>query len=408
MKKHHHPSLQPLPLWALRTGAAALLACGLASALAQQVPNFPITPGQRATAQQVANAGVPLSELAPNAPDSYTIKKGDTLWAISGLFLKSPWRWPELWGMNLDDIRNPHLIYPGQELYLDKTGGRARLRMGRAGVAETVTDAAGTVKLSPRVRSTPAPGDAIPTLPPNLIEPFLADAAVIEPADIDAAPRIVAAADGRVLLTRGDRAYARGKLMAGDQAPRFHRIFRNATPLKDPTTGEILGYEAMLVGRSELVRSESSQPVAGSDGGTEIVPATVDILEAKEEMRVGDRLLPEPPRDFFVYAPRAPATPVSAQVVSIYGSAVRYAAQNQVVTINKGKRDGIERGHVLAILKEGGRVVDKTDPDRPTIKLPDERNGLLMVFRTFDRVSYALVLQIAEGVKVGDRLVNPR
>src|SRR5207244_6755192 len=131
-------------------------------------PNFPITGQQRSTAQQVADAGVPLSELAPNAPDSYTVKRGDTLWAISSMYLKSPWRWPELWGMNLDEIRNPHLIFPGQMLFLEKTGGRARLR-----VAEPAGGAPGSMKLSPRARASTIEGQAIPSIPFHLIEPFL-------------------------------------------------------------------------------------------------------------------------------------------------------------------------------------------------------------------------------------------
>lgn len=390
----------------------ALATLGASAATAQK---FPITPNQRATAQQVAEAGVPLSELAPNAPDAYTVKKGDTLWAISGLFLKSPWRWPELWGMNLQEIRNPHLIYPGQELYLDKSNGRARLRFGRAPAPGTETmvpvdpNPVGTVRLSPRTRITQLGEAPIPTLAPNLTEPFLSDAIIVEPAEVNAAPRIVAAQEGRVMLSRGDRAYVRGLPPPG-VAQRYYRIFRNATPLKDPRTGEILAYEAQLVGRAEVMRPETTreQAASGDTPVTDIVPGTIDILDAKEEMRVGDRLLPEPPREFSTYVPRSPGVGVDGRVVSVYGSAVKFAAQNQVVVINHGSRDGLVRGDVLAILKEGERLVDRTDPAKPTIQLPDERNGLLMVFRTFDRVSYALILQITDGVKVGDRLINPR
>ena len=140
----------------------------------------------------------------------------------------------------------------------------------------------------------------------------------------------------------------------------------------------------------------------------DVVPATVDILEIKEEIRVGDRLLPEPPRQLRSYVPHAPSSPMDARVVSIYGTGVVNAAQNQVVVINRGTQDGLENGHVLAILQAGERIVDKTDSALTKIKLPDERNGLLMVFRTFDKLSYGLVLDIVNGVRVGDRLVNPR
>ncbi|MDD2881558.1 MAG: LysM domain-containing protein [Rhodoferax sp.] len=388
----------------------AALAAGLgllgAPALAQ---NYPITAQQRATATQVAQSGVAMSELNPNAPQSYTVKPGDTLWAISGLFLKSAWRWPELWGMNLADIKNPHLIYPGQTLFLDTSNGRARLRMG-AGTGNDLP----TVRLSPRTRSESLAANALPTLKSQLIEPFLAEPVIVDELGLSAAPRIVAAQDSRVLLTRGDRAYARGNAGAEllddpKQKQKAYRVFRNATPLKDPLTGEVLGYEAQYVGKALLAQSESTQTSLDAEGKsrTDIIPATIDITDAKEEMRVGDRLLPEPPRTLQSYVPHAPQNPIDARVVSVYGSAVANAAQNQVVVINRGTRDGVESGHVLAIMKAGARMVDKTDATLPQIKLPDERNGLLMVFRPFERLSYALVLDITSGVKVGDHLVNP-
>ena len=374
--------------------------------------NYPATAGQKATAIQVAQAGVPLSELAANAPDNYTVKRGDTLWAISGIFLKSAWRWPELWGMNLNDIKNPHLIYPGQQLYLEKKDGRATLRTQQTATNEAPTD---TVRLSPRTRYESLASDALPTLKSHLIEPFLAEPVIVDENGLTAAPRIVAAQEGRVLLTRGDRAYARGQGDAAltdepGQKQKAYRVFRNATPLKDPVTAEVLGYEAQYVGKALLVRGESTQESTDASGKarTDIVPATIDIVAAKEEMRIGDRLLPEPERQFQSYVPHAPQAKVNARIVSVYGSAVVNAAQNQVVVINLGTRDGIESGHVLAILKDGARLVDKTDEARTELKLPDERNGLLMVFRTFEKLSYALVLEITDGAKVGDRLVNPR
>ncbi|MEO7886735.1 MAG: LysM peptidoglycan-binding domain-containing protein [Polaromonas sp.] len=392
--------------------AAALL--GISVGLHAQ--NFPITADQKATAAQVAETGVPLADLAPNAPDTYTVKRGDTLWAISGMFLKSPWRWPELWGMNLQDIRNPHRIYPGQQLYLEKSNGRAILRTRQAQTDGPPTD---TVRVSPRTRFETLADASIPTLAPNLIEPFLNEALIVDEAVLSKAPRIVAAQEGRVLLSRGDRAYARSQYANDDTSgkplsiekgePLNYRVFRNATPLKDPTTKAILGYEAQYVGKAEIVRGESVTEVAGKDGKpqSEIVPATIDIVATKEEMRVGDRLLPEPPRELLNYLPHAPSSPMGGQIVSIYGSAVTNAAENQVVVINRGAKDGLERGHVMAILKDGERLLDKTDSSRPQIKLPNERNGLLMVFRTFDALSYAIVLSATDGVKVGDRFANP-
>ena len=394
----------------LTASTIALAGCLLAAPAWAQ--NLSVTPAQKSTATQVAQTGVPLSELAANAPDNYSVKSGDTLWAISGMFLKSPWRWPELWGMNMAEIKNPHRIYPGQQLYLDKKDGRATLRTRRAGDGDANME---TVRVSPRVRSQSLSDEIIPTLKSQFIEPFLSEPIVIDETALNSAPRIVATQEGRVNLSPGDRAYARGPVdnkfveSVGKQ-PDF-RVFRNAVALKDPGTGEVLGYEARYVGKARLVRGESTEQSTDKEGKTltDIVPATIDIVGTKEEMRVGDRLLPEPERQLTSYMPRAPGSQVDARVVSVYGNdAIRNAAQNQVVTINRGSRDGMESGHVLAILKDGARVVDKTDPARAEIKLPNERNGLMMVFRTFERVSYALILTITEGVKVGDRAVNPR
>ena len=429
-------------------GACALMLsvlCGHAQAQSQTV-----SPSQRATANQVAQTGVALSELAPNAPDSHTVKRGDTLWGISKIFLKSPWRWPELWGMNMEDIKNPHRIFPGQVLYLDKNGGRARLSTRKPGEGDTPT-----VRLSPRVREESLNESAIPPVNMQAIEAFLTEPLIVDEATFARAARIVATPESRVLLSMGDRAYARGQygdvgslteqaLTLGADKPLQYRVFRNAVPLKDPGTGEILAYEAQYVGKAELARPETRRDIEvppsaakkpdGKDiykpqyentthniarvpieekaplkpvATGEIVPATIDIIRAKEEMRVGDRLLPEPPREFPNYVPRAPGKPATGQIVSVYGNAVRYAAQNQVVSINRGREHGMEAGHVLALVRDTSTQVDKTDESRPQIRLPGEPNGLMMVFKTFDKVSYALVLDIVDGVKVGDRFTNP-
>ena len=372
---------------------------------------FPVTPAQSATARQVAQAGVPLSELAPDAPDSHTVKRGDTLWSISSLFLRSPWRWPELWGMNMDAIRNPHLIYPGQKLVLEKSNGRAVLRT--AGAQGEQPDMQ-TVRLSPRTRVSGL-SDAIQTLDTRFIEPFLAEPLIVEAGEMSKAPRIVATTANQVMLSRGDRAYVRGPsdaLVLDDQPQtKNYRIFRDATLLKDLESGEILGYEAQFVGKATLVRGESTQDTvdAGGKMSSAIVPATIDITSAKQEMRVGDRLMPESERQILSYLPHAPTGKVDGRIMSIYGSdVVANATQNQIVVISRGQRDGIESGHVMAILRDGQRLIDKTDPTRAPMKLPDERNGLLMVFKTFEKLSYALILNVKDTVRVGDRLAAPR
>jgi len=412
LEMQHHMTTH---LMAKSTVAIAKLAAltTIASALVA-VPgwaqSFPISTAQKQTADEVAQKGVPLSELAANAPERYTIKSGDTLWAISRLYLKSPWRWPELWGMNMAEIKNPHRIYPGQVLVLERKNGLASLRLE----GEQASTEPPTVRVSPRTRYEMLSDSALPTLRSNIIEAFLAEPLVVDEAGLKSAARIVSALENRVLITRGDRVYARGPEgapMLDDQGHDQHfRIFREATPLKDPTTGEVLAYEAQYVGKGTLARSEGTTEVENKDGSQSmaIVPATIDITAAKEEMRVGDRLLPEPPRQLQTYTPHAPVGKVEGRIVSVYGSAVVNAAQNQVVAINRGTADGMEPGIVLAILKDGARVVDKSDTSRPVLKLPDERNGLLMVFRTFERISYALILEITDGVRVGDRLINPR
>ena len=374
---------------------ALVLALAAAQVAQAAPPAYPVTAGQRGQAQQVATAGVALSELAPNAPESYTVKRGDTLWDISKLFLRSAWRWPELWGMNLDEIRNPHLIYPGQMLYLDKSNGRARLRMGKPVGGVT----GGTVKLSPRARDL-ADNGAIPAVPMEVIEPFLNEAVILDADELERSPRLVAAPEGRALMSRGDLAYVRGN--TGEQ--RDWRVFRQPRALKDPATQEVLGYEAVYVGTAEQLRVGSENK--DGQGRADIVPATFRVTSTRLEAGVGDRFAPVPSRDFSVYGPHAPAQAVAGKVVSVYGEAVN-AGQNQIVTLNMGQKDGLERGHVLALWNEGRELIDKTDPDKARIRLPDERHGLLYVFRVFNRMSYALILTVQQPVHVGDRFTQP-
>jgi len=384
-----------LPLaHAMALSLAASLGVWATVAHAADGPNFPITSQQKATARQVAEQGVPLSELSPNAPDSYVVKRGDTLWDISKIFLKSPWRWPELWGMNIQQIRNPHLIFPGQVLYLDKSNGRARLRLGQP------VGASGDARLSPRVREGSLE-DAITAVPLHLIEPFFNEAVIFDTSqELLSAPRVVATQEGRVMLSRGETAYVRGDL-AGR---REFRLFREPKPLRDPTTKEVLGYEAAYVGTMNLVREGLEG--TGADGKPMVIPSTFTTSILRQEGMIGDRLAPVPPREFDNLAPHAPSQDIAGQIVSLYGESLT-AGQNQIVSLNRGARDGLERGHVLALWREGNTVRDLTLPDKPVIKLPDERHGLLFVFRVFDRMSYALILNVQEPVKPGDKFTQP-
>ena len=381
-----------------RRGSTAGLLLAVSALLAGTMPAWAVAPpnaAQRATAQQVAQNGVPLSALADNAPASHTVQRGDTLWAISSLFLKSPWRWPELWGMNLQDIRNPHLIYPGQVLQLVKDGDRARLQLARGGAAGQPPS--NTVMLSPRVRSQLLDNGAIASIPLQLIAPFLNEAVVLSQDELAGAPRVVATQEGRVMISRGETAYVRGDLGGA----RSFTLFRQSKPLRDPTTNELLGYEAGYIGTADFVRAEGTSPAGGLP-----VPATFVMTSARQEAGVGDRLAPVPARDYSAYVPHPPAAPMAGQVVSIYGEALT-AGQNQIVTINRGTRDGVERGHVLALWSAGARAVDSTGPKAQPIQLPDERTGLLFVFRVFERVSYALILSANDPIRPGDRFTQP-
>jgi LysM repeat protein len=358
-------------------------------------PNFPITAQQRSTAQQVAQAGIPLSELAPNAPDSHTVQSGDTLWDISKLFLKSPWRWPELWGMNLDQVRNPHLIYPGQVLVLEKSGDRARLRVAQAGGGAPEN----TVRLSPRVRANLLDNGAIGSIPLHLIGPFLTEAVIFNNDELNRAPRIVAAQEGYVAMAQGQLAYVVGDL---PQASGY-RLFREPQPLYDWDTKELLGYEARFVGTADFVRPGSTRE---ENGRPVVVPATISIKSVRVEANAGDRLAPLPTRDLDAYAPHHPSAPMSGRVLQIYGDSLS-AGQNQIVALNRGARDGVERGHVLALWRQGDRLDKRIDGQRTVLQLPNEQNGLLFVFSVFERTSYALILSVNVPVFPGDAFTQP-
>jgi hypothetical protein len=353
---------------------------------------FPVTEDQRRTAEQVAQAGVPLAALSPTAPESYTVKSGDTLWGISSIFLTTPWRWPELWGMNKEQVRNPHLIFPGQTLVLVRGDGRATLRIadGAQGLPGGPGD---LVRLQPQVRSLDGERSFIPSIPNNVIEPFLSQPLVVTPAELERYPRIVATQEGRVFLGRGDIAYARG--LAENAVENYH-VFRPARPLFDPddtVRKNPIAYEAFYLGTARLSKRGEV--------------ATMRIQDSKQEIGVGDRLIPIERQTLINYVPRAPERAITGRVVSVYGG-VNQAGSQSIITINRGARDGVEIGHVLGLLQIGQTIVDRTSPRRgETIKLPDEQIGHMFVFRVFEGVSYALVLRTTQAVQVGDRFSQP-
>lgn len=387
--------------------AASTTSADTAPAPAPVQPRLPVTAAQRQAAQRVAQAGVALAELAPDAPASHTVRSGDTLWGLAGLFLRTPWRWPELWGMNLEQVRNPHLIYPGQVLVLERADGRARLRLAGRGAGLGGQDggagAVPTVRLSPQARPSAVAELPIAAVSRRALQPFLSESMVFGAGELDAAPRIVGSQDGRLLMSVGETAYVRGDLDAGRD---FH-IFRAPVPVRDPLTREVLGYEARFVGRGSAQRAE--QTAAGADGRVAVVPAALRLTQTRVEATVGDRLAPASTQDWAAFVPRAPGSAVEARVAAIVDEGLS-ASQKQLVALNQGAREGVERGHVLALWRTGTSLADPADPagrKAVPLQLPDERHGLLMVVRVFDRVSYALVLDTRHPVRVGDRVTQP-
>lgn len=388
---------------ALALGVLAALSVGVA-----QAQQHPVTAQQRAVAQQTASQGVPVAQLNSNAPASYTVKQGDTLWSISGLYLSQPWRWPELWGMNLDTVRNPHRIYPGQVLHLHIQDGYARLGVNPGEV--------GTIRLSPSVRSQSLAAAALPTVRRDLIAPFLVRPVIKDLEELTGLPDVVASVDDRLIMGNGDLIYVRGThdvpLAVRDGTPRELAIFRQAKPLKDPQTGEVLGYEGEFVGQARIVRDEFFEEVPGRRGQVveEYRPATLEITDVVSEVQIGDRLdLLTEETDYANFVPRLPPADTAGTVVSIYADqSINSAASGQVVAVNLGRDDDIETGHVLQILRAGRLARDPEGGPNARIRLPDEPNGVLLVFRVFDRVSYGLIMDSHDPVSIGDKLTSPQ
>jgi hypothetical protein len=357
-------------------------------------------------------------DLRENAPDTYTVIRGDTLWGISGRFLKEPWRWPEIWKMNQEQIKNPHLIYPGDVIVLDRSGRDVQLRVSRAE----------TVRLAPKVRVEQLGPRAVPTISPADIEPFLSKPLVVGANELDSAARIVATDEDRVALGAGDVAYAEG--LTKEQGVAW-QIYRRGDPLVDPDSDQILGYLAIYVGEARVRQFGNV--------------SKVEIVKSEREVTSGDRLLPASKElPTFAYVPRAPQKPVKGRIVSTYGSLLETGPRS-IVALSRGSADGLEVGHVLAIyrVQPGARYALRTSPlygrsgpsgdDSPRpyyseqitprdaslypqrqkiteldlAKFPSERYGLLMVFRTFDHASFALIMEASRQVSVNDVVANP-
>lgn len=387
--------------------AALALAAACAGVAAQAQPALPDAP--RGSEAGAAPPGVALADLAAQAPQRYTVKPGDTLWSLAGLFLKSPWRWTELWSLNRDQVPDPGRLYPGQTLVLLRDETRARLVVASSqgaaapGPDDDATPGLRTERASPRARAQQLPALPIAPVSTRALAPFLSETVVLGTQELAAAPRIVGALDGRLLLSQGEIAYVRGEVGPNQD----YRVFREPVPLRDPTTGEVLGYEARFVGRARTIRPGEAGPAEpGGSPRAQTVPAALRLTQTRLEATVGDRLAPAETADWAGFVPRAPGAPVDARVVSIVGEGLS-ASQKQIVALNRGNRDGMERGHVLALWRAGHSVRDPAAPKGPLLRFPDERHGTVMLVRVFERVSYALVLEVGEPVRVGDRLTQP-
>ncbi len=362
-------------------------------------------------------------ELAPNPPEVYVVVPGDTLWGISSRYLNDPWSWPEIWQAN-PQIDNPHLIYPGDVLTLVYVDGKPRVqRTAGPGTATPVPGsngevvetrmADGTTKLSPRARVL-SEGDAIATLPMEIISPFLSDALVVDQDSLQTAPYVLANDGEHVVVGAGDRVYIRG-INAGLEE-KSYTLFRPGKAYIDPETGETLGFEGIHVADAAMVRPGD--------------PATFTLLKTPQDVRAGDRALPAAKSylapNFF---PAAGPAEISPLIISVYGG-VTQIGQYNIVVLNKGNREGIKSGHTFTVWSNGKYVIDDIGAERANsseekgffskvgeffsggpstkeVKLPDEEAGTLMVFRTFDKVSLALVLDASRAIHVGDVVRKP-
>ncbi len=349
-------------------------------------------------------------QLSNNPPSRYVVKKGDTLWDISAKFLKDPWQWKSVWQQNSASIKNPHLIYPGDVVILQMVDGFPSLSLLRESVAVADSSPAGQrkQKLSPTVIVEPIKAAPISTIPLGKIAPFLKEPLVVEKADLSSAPRIIAGPDDRVILGPGTKIYLRN---LPDQAALDWHVYRRGGALIDPDTKTPLGYEAVYLGDASVTQYGD--------------PASATITKAKQEILVDDRLSPKEKTHPIHFLPAAPEHAVKGRIMHIYGG-VGEAGPGSIVTINRGKQNGIEVGHVLAIERKGRMAKDKAlinakgetktallanikdaDKLKTQVRLPDERVGLMMVFRTFEHVAYGLIMQATDPVHTLDSISNP-
>ncbi|BCD99684.1 LysM peptidoglycan-binding domain-containing protein [Marinagarivorans cellulosilyticus] len=314
-------------------------------------------------------------QLRADYPDQHVVVKGDTLWDISNTFLNTPWMWPEIWHVN-PQIENPHLIYPGDIVRLIYLDGKPRIVIDRV------------VKLSPQMRVIDE-REAIASIPLDRINNFLSRSRVVDDGQLEAAPYVVSGENKRLLTGEGDRVYARGDFDASIAA---YGIYRKGQIYKDPQTGEVLGVEATDIGSGRMRALDESV-------------ATLALTRSTQEVRIGDRLLEDEERTIeSTFYPSAPDVDVDGEIIAVEGG-VNQVGKMSVVVLNRGQREGIKIGNVMAIYKRGGEIRDRIKGDM--VQLPDERAGLLMVFRTFEKLSLGLVLEAERPLSTKDKVKNP-
>lgn len=348
-------------------------------------------------------------EIRENAPDRYVVVKGDTLWDISAKFFKDPWKWPQIWGLNKQTIKDPHWIYPGNVVVLDRAAGTLHVTDGSmpdasgaanttaSGDAPTAPDATpmanasgeDVIKWTPTARELRNSHDAIPAIPLKEIGPFLARPLVIEEDALDRAPTLVGTLEHRVLLGTDDIAYVRD--LPKDKGTQW-QLYRPGKTFKDPETDEVLGIEVSYLGDS-IVESFGD-------------PSTLRITRAIHEISKGDRFAQTTTGFASNYVPHAPDKMISAKIISIYGGVLQ-AGQNAILVLNKGQRDGLENGHVMALYQKGETLKSGGFFSGEKLQLPDVRYGLAFVFRVFNKVSYALVLETSLPVQLQDSARTP-
>ncbi|MCD8523830.1 MAG: LysM peptidoglycan-binding domain-containing protein [Saccharospirillaceae bacterium] len=335
------------------------------------------------------STGAMALDLKSDAPQRYVVKQGDTLWDISERFTNDPWQWPEIWYQN-GQIQDPHLIFPGDEIGLVSVDGETRVTVTKRGEASrTVKLSPGTVKMQPTARVEPIES-AIPAIPQDAIRGFLREHRVVAPVILEKAPRVISGSDARILMGAGGKVYARGDF--GPQVASAYGVFRKGQVYRDPETGEVLGLEALDIGLGRVIAHDD-----------DIV--TLELERTNQQVSVGDLLLPTEDRDLIAnFYPKSPDRAVLGQILAVSGG-VTQVGQFDVVVLNRGERDGLEPGSVLLIKKAGAVVYDRAAAER--VRLPEERAGSLMVFRTFEKLSYGLIMRATQPLRVGDKVETP-